>query len=55
VNSDAPLSDVGTGRLRDAAGLLEELQRAAEEHQRILQRQSELITELREQLKDGEL
>lgn len=32
--------------------LLEELQRAAEEHKRILERQSELIRRLREGLKD---
>lgn len=36
----------------DTGGLLEELQKAAEEHRRILERQSDLIRRLREELKD---
>lgn len=32
--------------------LLEQLQRAADEHKRILERQSDLIRRLREELKD---
>lgn len=44
------------GMIRDGKGetadLLEELQKAAEDHRRILERQSELIRRLREELKD---
>lgn len=36
----------------DTLDLLEELQKAADEHQKILERQSELIRRLREELKD---
>lgn len=36
----------------DTDDLLEELQKAADEHRRILERQSELIRRLREELKD---
>lgn len=36
----------------ETVDLLEELQRAADEHQRILERQSELIRRLRNELKD---
>lgn len=36
----------------ETENLLEELQRAAEEHRKILQRQSELIRRLRSELKD---
>lgn len=36
----------------DTIDLLEELQKAAEEHRKILERQSELIRRLREELKD---
>lgn len=39
-------------RTDETDGLLEELQRAAEEHQKILNRQAELIRKLREGLKD---
>jgi uncharacterized coiled-coil protein SlyX len=36
----------------ETADLLEELQKAAEEHRKILERQSDLIRRLREELKD---
>lgn len=39
---------------RETDTLLEELQRAADEHQKILVRQSELIRRLREELKEVE-
>ena len=39
-------------RSPETEDLLEELQRAAMEHQRILDRQAELIRRLREELKD---
>lgn len=40
-----------TGVDMDTGDLLEELQRAADQHQRILERQTELIKCLREELK----
>lgn len=36
----------------DTTDLLEELQRVADEHRKILERQSELISRLRDELKD---
>lgn len=39
-------------RAQDTDALLEELQQAAYAHQRILERQSDLIRRLREELKD---
>ena len=39
-------------RPRETDDLLEELQKAAEEHRKILDRQAELIARLREELKD---
>lgn len=41
----------GNGTDLDTEDLLEELQRAADQHQRILERQAELIKCLREELK----
>lgn len=40
------------GASEDADNVLEELQRAVEEHERILARQAELIKRLRAELKD---
>lgn len=36
----------------ETVDLLEELQKAADEHKKILERQSELISRLRDELKD---
>lgn len=38
--------------IEETVDLLEELQRAAEEHRKILERQSELIRRLRSELKE---
>jgi dsDNA-specific endonuclease/ATPase MutS2 len=47
-----PQRETTMSSAQDTVDLLEELQRAASEHRKILERQSELIRRLRNELKD---